>query len=113
PGLRSGGRRGDVPGRTRPEHADLARLAARLAPEARPLALRTVSAIPLSRCDRAADTRANLRAGYRDLADMHRCARRVSDRVDRRRPRLSVRRGAIGVRASFPLLEPGRGPVYP
>ena len=66
-----------VPGCARPAHADRARLAARLASQARQEADAAVPALPHPRRKAAAQARTGLRTRYRDHPDLHRRAERA------------------------------------
>ena len=81
---------GRVPGRARSAHADRARLAARLAPQARQEAQPAVSPVSHPRREAAAQARRGLRARHRDLADLHRGAGRLPHRLDGARARLRL-----------------------
>ena len=96
-GVRPGRRGGRLPGRDRPAHADRARAGC---------AHRTASSTRAQRRPyrpyhthdelQPLDAGRGLRARHRDLADLHRRARRLPDRAHRARPRLRVRRRRAG-----------------
>ena len=69
-----------VPGRHRSAYADRARLAARLASQARQEAVAAVPALSHPRYDTAAEERPSRRTRHRDLADVDRGSRRLSHR---------------------------------
>ncbi len=87
----SAGPEGDrVPGRDRSAHADRARLAARLAPQARPEALDALPALSHPRREAAAHARQAGRARHRAVADLDRGAGRLSRRAHGARQGLRI-----------------------
>src|SRR6266851_5355022 len=86
---RQGGR---IPGRARSAYASRARMAARLAPQARCGALAPVPPLAYPRREAAAQARRSGRARHRDLANLHRRAGRLPRGADDPRQGLRIRR---------------------
>ena len=92
--VRSAGGRGHVPRRARSEHADHARVAARVASQARSGEVPAVPALSYARPISAPYARRGLRTHDRDLADLHRRAQGIPDGADDPGQGLRVRRGS-------------------
>ena len=108
-----------VPGRDRSAHPDRARLAARLAPQARQETVAALPALSHPRREPAAEERPAGRARHRDLADLHRGAGRLSHRPVDPRQGLRIwrrqRRQAVQLQERADRLRavPARRPARP